>query len=111
MKITVRYNEREKIIPYGTYEDAINQLEIIFSKKIEDYELLIEDVDESMLQIMNGGLCVAIPTANNEMYCRYTGDCCVPLDLLEDAIEDFFDDDTELSYIEWDHDLDDYIPN
>jgi hypothetical protein len=31
------------------------------------------------------------------------------VDLLEEAIEDFFDGDTDLSYIDWDHDLDDYV--
>lgn len=109
MKITVRYNNEEKIIDDGFCEDAIEQLEMIDSMNIEDYEILVEDIDESTLQIMNGGLFVGIPTDKQEIYCRYTMDT-VSIDLLEQAIEDFFVGDTNLTYIEWDHNLDDYIP-
>ena len=109
MKITVRYNNKEKIIDDGFYEDAIEQLETITFMNIEEYEILIEDINENSLQIMNGGLFVGVPTDKQEIYCRYTMDV-VNIDLLEDAIEDFFDGNTDLSYIDWDHSLDDYIP-
>ena len=109
MKITVRYNNEEKIIDDGFCEDAIEQLEIIDSMNIEDYEILIEDIDKSVLQVMCGNLFVGIPTDKQEIYCRYTMDT-VDIDVLEKTIEDFFDGDTNLTYIDWDHNQDDYIP-
>ena len=109
MKITVRYNNKEQIIDDGFCEDAIEQLEMITSMNIEDYEILIEDVDRSVLQIVCGGLFVGVPTDQHEIYCRYTIDS-VDIDMLENAIEDFFDGDTSLIYIDWDHNQDDYIP-
>jgi hypothetical protein len=108
MKLTVRFNNKENIIDDALSEDVIEQLDAINSMNIEDYEILVEDVDESTLQIMNGGLFVGIPTDKQKIYCRYTNDV-VDVDLLEEAIEDFFDGDTDLSYIDWDHDLDDYV--
>lgn len=109
MKITVRYNNKEKIINDGFCEDALEALEEINALELDEYEILVEDIDKSTLQIMNGGLFVGIPTDNHEIYCRYALDAN-DIDLLKDAIEDFFGGDTELPYINWDHNLDDYIP-
>jgi hypothetical protein len=95
-------------------EEALELLEKLEDTDPKFFDFQFEDYDSSFMQFMKDdgaiSVCVGTPTQNGELYCRYAPyDGMISFDLLEDAIDDFFNDSTDISYFEWDHNLDDYI--
>ena len=115
MKISLVIDGLTKSVPNGTYEDAQRFLELIDATNPDSFDLQFEDNDHRFLQLMHENcqtmVCVAKPVGNGQLLCRYSKDTCnFPHASVVNIVNDFFDGEAAFLYIDWNTELDDYIP-
>lgn len=115
MKIALTFNNKNSVIPNGTYEDAQRFIELLEESDPQFFDLQFERTDSGFLQLMkeNGiiNVCVGSPVGNSQLLCKYTDyDHPISYTTVEDIVDDFFSGNTTLSYLEWNEEMNDYVP-
>ena len=115
MKITLTQNGKKATYPKGSYTDAQRILGQLEESNASSFDLWLERFDSGFLQlIMENGIinaCIGIPAGNGQLLCKYTDyDHRISYAEVEDAVEDFFGGNTNLSYLEWNNEMNDLVP-
>lgn len=114
MKIYLKYNEIEKTIPNGTYQDACDLLELMDRINPEEYDLQLEDDDLSWLQLfmVDGNIMVASAKRvdNDQLQQKFSAENYSATRVRDLLVEDFFNGERDFPYVEWNANNVDYLP-